>query len=134
MINNCTFFGLIMFALSFGLAVGENQNSEVNERARLTAVSSTVTAHKVAVYVKGLICKSCGLGIKVKARHFSFLDKKQFEKGFKVDVKHQLLWVAVKEGAVFDGNKVAKAVKAAGYEPVHYYIRVNNKVNTFNFK
>ncbi|MDA9317498.1 hypothetical protein N9Q19_01705, partial [Puniceicoccaceae bacterium] len=75
-----------------------------------------------AVYTKGAICSSCAIGIRIHNKKLGFVDTKKFNSGIQLDVKNQLVIVALKEGEAYDANKVRDAIYKAGYDPVHYYM------------
>lgn len=75
----------------------------------------------VAVWVKGMICQSCGIGIRKKVSKLDFVDKAQLEKGVEMDVERMLLYVATKDGASVNPDELARAIKKAGYLPVSFF-------------
>jgi len=76
---------------------------------------------QIAVFTKGLICSSCGIGIRRHIKKLDFVDQKQLEKGIELDIKNQLALVAIKKGEAYDANLVRDAIFNAGYDPIHYY-------------
>ncbi len=96
---------------------------EISEKARQQVALAALRAapHTVQVYAKGLICQSCGIGVRKKLQRLSFTDRSRFNKGIDMDVKTQLVTVALKEGQTYDAAEVTKAVRGAGYTPVTLY-------------
>ena len=73
------------------------------------------------MYVRGLICESCGLGVRNKLQRLDFVDTKKPKKGITLDVKSQLTSISIKKGKKADFKAIVKAIKGAGYDPVTLY-------------
>jgi len=82
----------------------------------------------VAVYVKGLVCSSCSIGVKVHLRKLKGVDKKLLDKGITLDINSQLATVALKPGAMLNPKEVVKAIDKAGYEAGAMFVSNGNKV------
>ena len=95
-------------------------NSEVRDQAAKGMVENH--PNYLAVHTKGLVCSSCGIGLRIHTSKLEGVDKLQLTKGVDLDVKKQLVLVAFKPGAVIDVDGVREAIYNAGYDPVHYYI------------
>jgi hypothetical protein len=76
----------------------------------------------LAVHTKGLVCSSCGIGLRIHTSKLEGVDKSQLTKGVDLDVKKQLVLVAFKPDAAIDVDGVREAIYKAGYDPVHYYL------------
>ena len=50
------------------------------------------------LYVKGMTCPSCAIGIRVKLSKLDFVDGSRFKRGIEMDCNNQLLTVALKDG------------------------------------
>jgi len=85
------------------------------------AVSQKLGKTTIALRVKGLICESCGLGIRRKLTREKTVNTKADNKGINMDIKRMLLYIDLKEGAQPDFARYIKAVKAAGYDPITTY-------------
>ena len=101
----------------------KNHAKEISTKERGTVALSTLksTQGTIQVYAKGLVCESCGIGIRKKIQKLKFVDTKQPQKGIIMDVKSQLVSISLKEGADLDIEAIKKAVKGAGYEPMALY-------------
>lgn len=77
---------------------------------------------QIAVYAKGFVCSSCGIGLRVHLSKLKSIDKKQFKKGVLMDASKQLLIIALKPDAKLEIEAIHHAINKAGYEPVHYYL------------
>ena len=94
-------------------------------------LSSQAFNHDLEIKINGLVCSSCGIGI-----------KKGFKKEFNVndikfDVKKQLALVDLKEsdaGRVYwlPNKKILKIVEDAGYEVTSIKRLWNKKPNRYN--
>lgn len=81
---------------------------------------------ELAVYVKGLVCSSCGIGLRIHLSKLPEIDKQRFNKGILMDASKQLVIVAFKPQGKIDTDTIRKAIDRAGYEAAHYY-RWNGK-------
>lgn len=109
---------------------------EASPETRLTQAVELIEgqADQRAVYVKGLVCASCGIGLRVHLSKVEGVDKKQFKKGVDVDAENQLVVVAFKEGVEPEMDAVRQAIENAGYEAAHYYEWVDGTVRKASFK
>lgn len=105
---------------------------EVGEEVRRTAAADRLKKEpKTAVlYVKGLCCPSCAIGIRKKVSKLAFVDRDQFNKGVDLDAKTQLVQIGLKPGSTVDKPALSKAIDAAGYEPVHLYVYKQGELST----
>ena len=97
-------------------------------------VSKQLVPNRVALRVKGLICESCGLGIRRKLVREKTVNTKADNKGINMDIKRMLLYIDLKEGVEPDFSRYIKAVKAAGYEPVRTYQKVGKSLQVGEVK
>jgi len=106
--------------------------AEASEEARIVAATSKLKEQPGAMclYVKGLCCPSCAIGIRKKVSKLAFVDQEQFSKGVDLDAKTQLVLIGLKKGATPDSSKLAKAIEDAGYEPVHLYRLTDGELKT----
>lgn len=122
---------LILFAL-FSLtqvsSASGKHHSETTTKLRDQAAAAALkkSPSDVVVYAKGLICESCAIGIRKKLQRLDFIDTRQPNKGIQMNPQTQLVTITVKRGALADGPKISKAIRAAGYDPVSLYL-VNAK-------
>jgi hypothetical protein len=119
-------FLLSFFALTFLAMATQARSTETGDtsEARDQAAKGMVENHPnyLAIHTKGLVCSSCGIGLRIHTSKLEGVDKSQLTKGVDLDVKKQLVLVAFKPGAVIDVGGVREAIYNAGYDPVHYYI------------
>ena len=119
-------FLLSIFALSSLAIAAQARSTEVGDSSELRdqAAKEMVENHPnyLAVYTKGLVCSSCGIGLRIHSSKLEGLDKSQLTNGVDLDVKKQLVLVAFKPDAAIDVDGVREAIYNAGYDPVHYYL------------
>ena len=70
----------------------------------------------------------------MKLRKLDFIDTKRFKRGVDMDVKMQLLTVALKKGEKHDPLSIEKAVDDAGYIAVEWYTLEKEKLTPHPFK
>ena len=119
-------FLLSIFALSSLAMAAQARSTDVGDSSELRdqAAKEMVENHPnyLAVYTKGLVCSSCGIGLRIHSSKLEGVDKSQLTNGVDLDVKKQLVLVAFKPDAAIDVDGVREAIYNAGYDPVHYYI------------
>ncbi|MBG85699.1 MAG: hypothetical protein CMO80_02220 [Verrucomicrobiales bacterium] len=125
------FVGVLALLLSASGAVAEDLK-EASEEVRSEAARKKLGEKPGALclYVKGLCCPSCAIGIRKKVTKLKFVDRKEFSKGVDLDAKTQLVMIGLKAGATPDNTKLARAIEDAGYDPVHLYSLTAGKLAT----
>lgn len=119
-----TYFSILLLTCASLTLQADESALEVSSETRLESATEHLTGqpNQIAVFTKGLICSSCGIGIRVHNKKLDFVDIGKFRQGIELDIKNQLVIVALEEGEDYDANLVRDAIYNAGYEPVHYYI------------
>ena len=69
----------------------------------------------------------------MKLKKLKFVDTKRYKSGLDMDVKTQLLTVALKPGQKLDDKLIAKGVWDAGYVPVEIYFLRKGKLEVRPF-
>lgn len=77
--------------------------------------------HLMAIYSRGFVCKSCGIGARIHLSKVKGIDKSAFDRGVEMDAVRQLLFIAFKPGIEIDLRAVHRAIENAGYEADLYY-------------
>ena len=70
----------------------------------------------------------------MKLRKLDFIDTKRFKRGVDMDVKMQLLTVALKKDGEHDPLLIKKAIDDAGYDAVEWYSLKKEKLLSHPFK
>lgn len=91
-------------------------------------------SNQLAIYAKGFVCSSCGIGLRIHLKKLASVDRKQFDKGILMDASKQLLIVAFEPDAAVNIDTVRDAVYSAGYDPAHYYQWNGQSVDIIAFK
>ena len=114
---------------------GRSTGPIATSETRLTQATELVGGQlqQRAVYVKGLVCSSCGIGLRVHLSKVEGIDKNQFKKGVAINAENQLVVIAFKEGVEPDMDAVRQAIANAGYEAAHYYQWVDGIVQQASF-
>jgi copper chaperone CopZ len=122
---------IVLLGANIGWTADRNAAApEASQEVRIKAAKEKLKAQPSAVslYVKGLCCPSCAIGVRKKIGKLDFVDKKRFTKGVQLDTKTQLATVALKKGKSPDAAALAKAVKDSGYDPVNLYLLKDGKL------
>lgn len=90
--------------------------------------------NQVAIYSRGLVCSSCGIGLRIHIGKLDGIDKAQLDEGMLLDAKNQLVLIAFKPGFEYNIETVRKAVDKAGYESTHYYKWDGEAVQLMTYK
>ena len=126
-----------MFLLSFGfvLSHGADGDPDVNQKVRnLAAIKKIKETKDISLlYVKGLVCTSCALGIRIKVGRLPFVDSSRYKRGVDMDAKTQLITVALLPGVKADDKSLSLAIIAAGYDPVERYTMQEGKLKSHPF-
>ena len=130
---------LVALIASTGLSVvtvaAADGDPDAKQEVRDIAVKAKLKERKniSLVYVKGLVCPSCAIGIRVKVSKLPFVDATRYKRGVDMDIKSQLLTVALLPGIKTDTRSIDKAVINAGYEVVEWYSMEGGKLKAHPF-
>jgi hypothetical protein len=120
------FFLLTLTILSLAIPSIASARAEfpvATEENRLASAQTLLKGqtNQIAVYTKGLVCSSCGIGLRIHLKKLDQVDTKALDKGITLDAENQLVVVATKPDVAPDLLSIKKAIHKAGYEPTHYY-------------
>lgn len=87
----------------------------------LTLLAAPGSAQDYVVNVHGIVCGFCSLGVAKKVAKLPFIDKSRLDNGVKVDIKSQMVTIAVKEGLPLDTDALFAAIESGGYDPIEIY-------------
>jgi len=114
---------------------GDNTDKFTPEQLAQAAQEKLKTMdHGVAIWVNGLVCKSCAIGIRKKIRRQGFVDQKLLNKGVDMDPDRMLVYIAIKKDHKADFAALAKAIKQAGYLPKRTYHLVEGEIKSADLK
>lgn len=114
------FFILSLLSLNLSAKDGD---PDISDKERLIAVEKKLkeNPNHNLIYVQGLVCSSCGIGVKVQLRKLKGIDKKQLDKGVNLDINTQLAAFALLDNHTALPQDVLKAITKAGYEAKYLY-------------
>ena len=69
----------------------------------------------------------------MKLKKLKFIDSKRYRRGVDMDVKNQLLTVALKKGQTADYPAMGAEIYAAGYDLVEWFALEKGKLKTTPF-
>ncbi len=130
---------VIIMTLVFGGQIGfVNAADGVPEvsrdvRAKAALVKLKKEKQVALLYVKGMTCPSCAIGIRVKLSKLDFVDGNRFKRGVDMDVNSQLLTVALKEGAQPNWQLIDQQIDGAGYIAVEWFSMEKGKLKSHPF-
>ena len=111
-----------LFSLSTSL-YASSEFKPVTEAMRDQAAAQHIAAqpNRIAIYAKGFVCSSCGIGLRIHLKKLPEVDSSQFDKGVLMDASKQLLVLGIKADSKIDSKRLAKAIVKAGYDSEYYY-------------
>ena len=122
--------------ISFNLILADEDKEEARPEVRLAEAKKTLlsSSNISLVYVKGLVCPSCAIGVRKNLSKMKGVDKKRFRDGIDMDPETQLVSIALKEGAELDNKDLIERVVDAGYFAVEEYKLHENHLDAHQFK
>ena len=116
--------------------MANDDKEEVRPEVRLTAAKKTLLEKTQisVIYVKGLVCPSCAIGIRKNLSKMKGVDKKRFKDGIDMNPETQLVTIALKDGAELDNKDLIERVVDAGYVAVEEYRLHESHLDALQFK
>lgn len=104
-------------------ATSHSLMAKVTPEMRIEAATEQLMGkpHLLAIYSKGFVCESCGIGARIHLSKVEGVDTASYDRGVKMDAAKQLLYLAFKPGIEPDLNAVNEAIDKAGYKAGLYY-------------
>ena len=130
---------LLLFSTLFfssHVVMANEDKEEVRPEVRLTAAKKTLLEKTQIslIYVKGLVCPSCAIGIRKNLSKMKGVDKKRFKDGIDMNPETQLVTIALKDGAELDNKDLIERVVDAGYVAVEEYRLHESHLDALQFK
>ncbi|MBT6462553.1 MAG: heavy-metal-associated domain-containing protein [Opitutae bacterium] len=115
--------GLSLLVGTCFLHAAPKEYPEAKPEVRTKAATAILQKEKeiALLYVKGLCCPSCAIGVRSKLSRLKYVDKKRFKRGVDMNAETQLVTLALKTGQVIDPLRVEKEVDDAGYIAIEWY-------------
>ena len=133
----CT--ALLSIALITGSAslfANDDDKVEATKEVRLAAAKKVLSESSQIslVYVKGLVCPSCAIGIRKNLSKMDGVDKKRFRDGIDMNPETQLVTIALKKDAKVDVKELIERVDDAGYDAIEKYKLHDGHLDAHKFK
>lgn len=127
-------FSTLFFSSHFVMANEDKEEARPEER--LTAAKKILLEENQIslIYVKGLVCPSCAIGIRKNLSKMKSVDKKRFKDGIDMNPETQLVTIALKNGAKLDSKDLIERVVDAGYVAVEEYRLHESHLDALQFK
>jgi copper chaperone CopZ len=124
-----------MFFISQFVTADEDKE-EARPEVRLEAAKKTLlNSSKISlIYVKGLVCPSCAIGVRKNLSKMKGVDKKRFKDGIGMDPETQLVSIAFKGNFKIDNKDLIERVEDAGYIAVEEYKLHDGHLDAHQFK
>ena len=126
----------LLFALTSSFLLANEDKEAARPEVRLAAAKETLLeSSKISlVYVKGLVCPSCAIGIRKNLSKMKGVDKKRFKDGIDMNPETQLVSIALKDGAKLNSKDLIERVVDAGYVAVEEYRLHESHLDALQFK
>ena len=130
---------LLLFAIFFitsHYTMANEDKEEARPEVRLAMAKKTLleTTEVSLVYVKGLVCPSCAIGVRKNLSKMKGVDRKRFKDGIDMNPETQLVTIALKNGAKLDSKDLIERVVDAGYTAVEEYRLHESHLDALQFK
>jgi len=118
------------------IMIANEDKEEARPEVRLAAAKKTLlsSSNISLVYVKGLVCPSCAIGVRKNLSKMKGVDKKRFKDGIDMNPETQLVAIALKDGAELDNKDLIERVVDAGYVAVEEYRLHESHLDALQFK
>jgi copper chaperone CopZ len=126
----------LLLALTSSFLLANEDKEEARPEVRLAAAKKALleSSEISLVYVKGLVCPSCAIGIRKNLSKLKGIDKKRFKDGIDMDPETQLVSIAFKGNFKIDNKDLIERVEDAGYIAVEEYKLHDGHLDAHQFK
>ena len=126
----------LLVALTSSFLLANEDKEEARPEVRLAAAKETLleSSEISLVYVKGLVCPSCAIGIRKNLSKMKGVDKKRFKDGIDMNPETQLVSIALKDGVQLNSKDLIERVVDAGYVAVEEYRLHESHLDALQFK
>ena len=126
----------LLLAVTSSFLLANEDKEEARPEVRLAAAKETLleSSEISLVYVKGLVCPSCAIGIRKNLTKMKGVDKKRFKDGIDMNPETQLVSIALKDGAKLNSKDLIERVVDAGYVAVEEYRLHDSHLDALQFK
>ena len=126
----------LLVAVTSSFLLANEDKEEARPEVRLAAAKETLleSSEISLVYVKGLVCPSCAIGIRKNLTKMKGVDKKRFKDGIDMNPETQLVSIALKDGVQLNSKDLIERVVDAGYVAVEEYRLHESHLDALQFK
>ena len=116
-------FGILIVSFSQVLAKDDKDKKEATPESRLQAAKVELTKHSqiALIYVKGMVCPSCAIGVTKNLSRMPGVDKERFKRGIEMDTNTQLVKIALSDQSKLDKKEILERVEDAGFNAIEEY-------------
>jgi copper chaperone CopZ len=127
---------LITLFISSNFIVANEDKEEARPEVRLEAAKKILldSSSISLIYVEGLVCPSCAIGIRKNLSKMLGVDRTRFKDGIDMNPETQLVTIAFKEGISIDNKDLIELVEDAGYTAIEEYKLHEGHVDALQFK
>ena len=127
---------LITLFISSNFIVANEDKVEARPEVRLEAAKKILldSSSISLIYVEGLVCPSCAIGIRKNLSKMLGVDRTRFKDGINMNAETQLVTIAFKEGISIDNKDLIELVEDAGYTAIEEYKLHEGHIDALQFK
>tara|TARA_X000000950_G_scaffold283887_2_gene385771 strand:- start:676 stop:1125 length:450 start_codon:yes stop_codon:yes gene_type:complete len=127
---------LITLFISSNFIVANEDKEEARPEVRLEAAKKILldSSSISLIYVEGLVCPSCAIGIRKNLSKMLGVDRTRFKDGIDMNPETQLVTIAFKEGISIDNKDLIDLVEDAGYTAIEEYKLHEGHIDALQFK
>ena len=125
----------ILFISSNYIFANDDKDEALPEE-RLEAAKEVLksSANISLIYVKGLVCPSCAIGIRKNLSKMLGVDRSRFKDGIDMDPETQLVTISLREGVSLDNKDLIELVEDAGYTAIEEYKLHDGHLDALKFR
>lgn len=127
---------LITLFISSNFIMANEDKEEARPEVRLEAAKKILldSSSISLIYVKGLVCPSCAIGIRKNLSKMLGVDRSRFKDGIDMNPETQLVTIAFKKGISIDNKDLIELVEDAGYTAIEEYKLHDGHIDALQFK
>tara|TARA_S200000501_G_C20524767_1_gene612957 strand:+ start:211 stop:660 length:450 start_codon:yes stop_codon:yes gene_type:complete len=127
---------LITLFISSNFIVANEDKEEARPEVRLEAAKKILldSSSISLIYVEGLVCPSCAIGIRKNLSKMLGVDRTRFKDGIDMNPETQLVTIAFREGISIDNKDLIELVEDAGYTAIEEYKLHEGHIDALQFK
>ena len=129
-------FGILIASFSQVLAKDDKDKKEATPESRLQAAKVELTKHSqiALIYVKGLVCPSCAIGVSKNLSRMPGVDKERFKRGIEMNTNTQLVKIALSEQSKLEKKEILERVDDAGFNAIEEYKLHDDHIDAHKFE